>query len=81
MASDLDLGGSQVQTGPTLDSIAVADFNHDRKLDVALPSGEILLGNGDGTFTAAASLTISLYPGEHFFLRRLQWRRHSGSGV
>jgi hypothetical protein len=35
-------------------SLAVADFNGDGKLDIALP-GNILLGNGDGTFTAAAN--------------------------
>ena len=35
-------------------SIAIADFNGDGKLDIALP-GNILLGNGDGTFTAAAN--------------------------
>jgi hypothetical protein len=36
-------------------SVAIADFNGDGKLDVALPGNPqttILLGNGDGTFTA-----------------------------
>jgi hypothetical protein len=37
-------------------SIVVAEFNNDKKLDVAITSGNsslaLLLGNGDGTFTA-----------------------------
>jgi hypothetical protein len=37
-------------------SVAVADFNNDRKFDVAISSGNqslaLLLGNGDGTFAA-----------------------------
>jgi hypothetical protein len=50
--------------------LAVADFNGDGKLDLAVPvaypsSGtiEVLLGNGDGTFTASgASLPVGVYP-------------------
>jgi hypothetical protein len=30
-----------------------ADFNGDGKMDIAAPDGEILFGNGDGTFTEA----------------------------
>jgi FG-GAP-like repeat/Cep192 domain 4/Abnormal spindle-like microcephaly-assoc'd, ASPM-SPD-2-Hydin len=50
-------------------SIAVADFNHDGNLDLAV-SGEtspgkgcifILFGNGDGTFQPAVSLPLSAY--------------------
>src|SRR5580704_10131648 len=36
-----------------------ADFNHDGKVDLASADGTVLLGNGDGTFTAAPSLGFS----------------------
>ena len=35
------------------------DFNHDGKADLASADGTVLLGNGDGTFTAAKSLGFS----------------------
>ena len=44
-------------TDPTLTgAVAIGDFNHDGKNDVALSSAsnvEVLLGNGNGTFNAA----------------------------
>jgi Tol biopolymer transport system component len=47
------------------DSVAVADLNHDGRLDIVIgrdtpPGGavSVLLGNGDGTFGAAADFTI-----------------------
>jgi hypothetical protein len=45
----------------------VADFNHDGKLDLAVPDGQfvaILLGNGDGTFAAP----VQYYDGGGGFL-------------
>ncbi len=36
-----------------------ADFNHDGKIDLASADGTVLLGNGDGTFTAAKPLGFS----------------------
>jgi len=47
-------------------NIALADFNHDRKADIAVSLGEnqgkesiaVLLGNGDGTFSAPAYLFV-----------------------
>jgi hypothetical protein len=46
-------------SGVELSALAVADFNGDGKLDLALTTSEdsvwILLGNGDGTFTAAST--------------------------
>lgn len=42
-------------------SIGAADFNGDGHLDLALANGdvEVLLGNGDGTFTQSAQLTMA----------------------
>jgi hypothetical protein len=47
--------GASYPVGASPNSIAVADFNHDRKLDLAVAENEgvgvgVLLGNGDGTF-------------------------------
>jgi hypothetical protein len=50
-------------------SIAVADFNHDGLLDLAIASAgsntdtvTVLLGNGDGTFRHQASYTVGVAP-------------------
>ena len=42
-------GDLAVQTEPFIWDVAVADFNGDGKLDIAV-ANLILLGNGDGTF-------------------------------
>jgi hypothetical protein len=52
--------GSPIEAGTEPRSIAVGDFNGDGKLDLAVANEgsnnlTILLGNGDGTFTPAAS--------------------------
>ncbi len=41
-------------------SIAVKDFNGDRKLDLAT-NGSVLLGNGDGTFQAPLAFPAGAY--------------------
>jgi hypothetical protein len=57
---------SSVSVGTLPQGLAVADFNGDGKQDMAIANKtdgtvSILLGNGDGTFTAAAPLTA--FPG------------------
>ena len=57
------LGASPIPTGGAPEAIAVADFNGDGKLDLAVANSgsnnvTILLGNGDGTFTQAAGSPI-----------------------
>ena len=49
------------------EAVVVGDFNGDGKADLALTNGAfgtvtVLLGNGDGTFTAAASPATGSYP-------------------
>jgi len=41
-----------------INGAAVADFNHDGKLDIVGDSGIVLLGNGDGTFTTGTPLSL-----------------------
>jgi hypothetical protein len=44
---------------PFVGQIALADFNHDGRLDIAAGGGSMLLGNGDGTFKPPISLVDS----------------------
>ena len=64
------LSSANINVGVYPEALAVADFNGDGKLDiaVAITSGagpgnlSILLGNGDGTFTAAPSPATGSWP-------------------
>ncbi|HEV2348299.1 MAG TPA: choice-of-anchor D domain-containing protein [Terriglobia bacterium] len=52
--------GSLIPVGTSPETVAVGDFNGDGKPDLAVPNSgsntiSILLGNGNGTFTAAAT--------------------------
>jgi hypothetical protein len=62
------LNSSTPETNPYPQSVAVADFNGDGKADLAIPVYSdftslsvvsIFLGNGDGTFTAAAAIPVT----------------------
>lgn len=44
-----------------LDGVAAADYNRDGFRDVALPNGQIFLGNGDGTLQAPTTFSTSPY--------------------
>src|SRR5262249_47264746 len=54
-------------TFPTITSVAVADFEHDGTLDIAVTSAAsntvgVFLGNGDGTFRARADFAVGVKP-------------------
>ena len=53
-------------TDPTPQAVTTADFNGDRKLDLALATGNnsvsILLGNGTGTFQASVQYAVPGHP-------------------
>ncbi|MFQ6325933.1 FG-GAP repeat domain-containing protein [Nocardia sp. CWNU-33] len=55
-------------TGGQADYVAIADFDHDSKLDMAVTNFtshnvSILMGKGDGTFTKAVNYDTDLAPG------------------
>ncbi len=63
----ITLSGSPGYVG----SVAVADFNGDGKLDIAVANAQqdtlsILLGRGDGTFTPAPGSPIAVAPGSPY---------------
>ena len=59
--------GSPITVGHFPEAVAVGDFNQDGVLDLAVANANdntvsILLGNGDGTFTAAAAVPTGGFP-------------------
>jgi hypothetical protein len=59
-AGSFTVSGAYSVTGTGFRSIAIADYNQDGLPDVALPNGQIFLGNGDGTLQAP--ITYSTAP-------------------
>jgi phospholipase C len=62
--SSVSLTGSQLSVGNAPSSVVAGDFNGDGKLDVAVANQNddtvmILLGNGNGTFTAVSPATAT----------------------
>jgi phospholipase C len=67
VTASVSLGGSALPVGGGPRQLASGDFNRDGKLDlVTANSGDntlsVLLGSGDGTFTAAASVPVGHGP-------------------
>jgi len=55
----LDFGPSGISESPQIGQVALADFNGDGHLDVAIGGyGVVLLGNGDGTFQTPMNLGV-----------------------
>ena len=59
--------GSPITVGHFPEAVAIGDFNSDGVLDLAVANANdntvsILLGNGDGTFTAAAAVPTGGFP-------------------
>ncbi len=66
--SSVNFTASSVGVGTNPSGIARGDFNGDGKLDIAVADQgsnkiSILLGNGDGTFTAGTSIATGTQPG------------------
>src|ERR1700741_877821 len=66
IAPPIFLPASNYAVGATPVSVAVGDFNGDKKLDLVAANGDgnvsVLLGNGDGSFQAAVSYPASSEP-------------------
>jgi hypothetical protein len=67
-ASFVTASGSPIMVGVNPSAVVVADFNGDGKPDLAVANAKdgtvtVLLGNGDGTFTAAAGSPIAVGAG------------------
>jgi probable HAF family extracellular repeat protein len=58
--------GAPISTGAAAGAVAIADFNGDGKLDLAIANGptsiNVLLGKGDGSFEAPVTYTTGLGP-------------------
>lgn len=77
--------GSPITVGTFPEAVRIGDFNNDGLLDLAVANAKdntvsILLGNGDGTFTAASGSPVSV-GGFPFYLAVADFKGNGNAGI